>query len=214
MVSEKKEYICDICGKELTTLPGLNGHRQFAHGQAKHMLADTPEAAIVELLSELTGAFSRIEAGAEAQAERVKHLEAVLAEVDKRLDGFKSDLLERLESEQAGHEQAEKRASRAEELAGSHPAPDDKLLEAWENCANCRPKLRDFCNQLHHTLYPLGVFMDKHVKDWATEQAEVEGSEIEEEVVAEVDEEPEKRTSGGYFSGSKWDPVRELYVEQ
>jgi len=251
MVSEKMGFTCEICSKTLQSAAGLAGHKQFAHGQAKHMLAATPEAAIVELLSELADAFSRLEERSVAQAEQVKALESILAVAGQKLDGFGADLMERLAVEQAGHERAEERANRAEELAGSHPEPDLKLLEAWSRCSNCRPKLKDFCNKLHHTLYSsLGECPEVHLTGVAAEQeakrqaeaaseagaerseqlkeadqvvvknpeaaAEAESTSTEAKVETEtkVDEEPELRTSPGYFRGSKWDEGKELYVEQ
>ena len=55
---------------------------------------------------------------------------------------------------------------------------------------------------------------DAEVKDEV--EAKVEDVEVKEEEEAETpaEESPDKREAPGYFTGSKWDPVKELDVEQ
>jgi len=183
------EYACPKCGKVLKTVQQRKGHllKHVSEEELVNLVLKNAEEKAKKEESERSG----ITEGIKGIGDRLDKMDAGFCsrfpELCAKVDRLEEAIPRKLEEG-------------SEEWQAERKADLEHIL--FVECPNCTP-LRD------EVLSAKG----KRLADIEAE-AEEETKVDEEPSADAVVEEPELRTSSGYFSGSKWDEEKELYVEQ
>lgn len=210
------EFVCDDCGKELSTLKGLIGHKRLAHvrkSESKALdQANQSESHTLSEANNLAGEamdekevealFKKLRAEEKQAEERTKREESEKSSISEAIKGI-GDRLDRIDEDVCKlFPELCQKVDKLEKAASGKKLEHGS--EEWKSARKAN---------LEHTLFQECPECSP-VRDEVLAAKGKKLAYIEAEVSSEQAEEPELETSPGYKPGFKWDWERELYVKK
>ena len=183
----KKEYICDICGKQLKNASGLAGHKMLSHPITRDQdNGNPPEEALAEISSDVKRSMKRLEQRLEGSESHVQALQGQLHTANGRFDDLKESMLKRLQEETEARAKAESAAQAAQqELAKWQEGQlHHQLRLLWdqaENCEDCASDKAAIVAELAAQSRPEALEAAQEADGSASEQAAQAGTDAEPE---------------------------------